>query len=62
MELMNEGSHGNEGQARDRAHPSDGPYWKHVHRHWWFWIGLVAMLAAITIYVLSENLSLLPHL
>jgi hypothetical protein len=61
MELMNEGSHGNEGQARDRVHHGDGPYWKRIHRHWWFWVGLVAMFAAITIYVLSENLALLPH-
>ena len=61
MELMNESSHGNEGQARDRVHHSDGPYWKRIHRQWWFWVGLIAMFAAITIYVLSENLSLLPH-
>ena len=61
MELMNESSHGNEGHARDRVHHRDGPYWKRLHRHWWFWVGLAAMFAAITIYVLSENLSLLPH-
>lgn len=61
MELMNEGSHGNEGQARDRVHHSDGPYWKNVHRHWWFWIGLFLMLLAMAIYVVSDDLAFLPR-
>ena len=61
MEVMNEGTHGNEGPARDRVHHSDGPYWKRVHRHWWFWIGLFLMLLAMTIYVLSDDLAFLPR-
>jgi hypothetical protein len=61
MELRNEGSHGNEGSARDRVHHRDGPYWKHVHRHWWFWIGLFLMLLAMAIYVLSDDLAFLPR-
>lgn len=54
-------NHGNEGPAREVVHPSDGPYWKHVHRHWWFWIGLFLMLLAMTIYVLSDDLAFLPR-
>ena len=61
MEVMNEGTHGNEGQARDRVHHSSGPYWKRVHRQWWFWIGLFLMLLAMAIYVLSDNLAFLPR-
>jgi hypothetical protein len=33
-----------------------------MHRDWRMWVGLVLMLAAITIYVLSEDLAWLPHL
>jgi len=61
MEVMNEGTHGNEGPERGRVHPGDGPYWKHVHRHWWFWIGLFLMLLAMAIYVLSDDLAFLPR-
>jgi hypothetical protein len=62
MEVMNESTHGNEGPERSRVRNSDGPYWKRAHRSWWFWIGLVLMLTAITIYVLSDDLAFLPHL
>ena len=37
------------------------PYWKRAHRDWWFWVGLVLMLTAITIYVMSDDLAFLPH-
>ena len=55
-------NHGNEGSDVVRAHPKPlGPYWKRAHRSPIFWLGLFLMLAAITIYVLSENLAFLPH-
>lgn len=34
---------------------------KRAHRDWRVWVGLFFMLAAITIYVLSEDLAFLPH-
>ncbi|MGD0132821.1 MAG: hypothetical protein ABSE57_12280 [Bryobacteraceae bacterium] len=49
----------NEQAARQGASP---PYWTRMHRDWRMWVGLVLMLAAITIYVLSEDLAWLPHL
>jgi hypothetical protein len=58
---MSTHNHGNEGVAREVIHPSDGPYWRQAHRHWWFWIGLFLMLLAITIYVVSNNLAFLPR-
>ena len=61
MGKRTEGTHGNVGQARDRVHQSSGPYWKRAHRSWWFWIGVVLMLTAITIYVLSDDLAFLPR-
>ena len=37
------------------------PYWKRAHRDWRIRVALVFMLAAITIYILSEDLAFLPH-
>jgi hypothetical protein len=54
-------NHGNEGPAKDRVHDDQGPYWKRAHHDWRFWVGMVVMLAAITIYVLSDDLALLPR-
>jgi hypothetical protein len=45
------------------AQPGVSPaYWRRMHHDWRMWVGLVLMLAAITIYVLSEDLAWLPHL
>jgi len=55
------GHHGNEGPDRDSARHSHGPYWKRAHHNWRFWVGLVLMLAAITIYALSDDWALLPR-
>jgi len=66
MSGINYSHHGNEGPdpgtVHHDGHRAQVPYWKRVHHEWWFWIGLVLMLAAITIYVLSDDLSFLPHL
>lgn len=34
------------------------PYWKRAHRDWRLWVGLFFMFAAITIYVMTVDLSL----
>jgi len=52
---------GNEGLERNRVHHGDGPYWKRAHHDWRFWVGMFFMFAAITIYVMSDDLSLLPR-
>jgi hypothetical protein len=41
----------------DRGHI---PYWKRAHHDWRFWIGLFLMLTAMIIYVMSNDLALLP--
>ena len=43
------------------VHKVEIPYWKRAHQDWRFWVGFVLMIAAITIYVASENLMLLPR-
>ena len=55
-------NHGNEGSAKERVHasyPANYPYWKRAHHDARFWIGLVLMLAAITIYATWDDLLLL---
>jgi hypothetical protein len=47
--------------ARDSVHHAPDPYWKRAHRDWRFWVGFVLMFAAISIYVMSDDLSLLPR-
>jgi hypothetical protein len=37
------------------------PNWKRAHHDWRFWAGLVLMLTAITIYVLSDDLAFVPR-
>jgi len=58
MSETNYGQHGNEGPAPHGVHH---PYWRRAHHDWRFWAGLILMLAAITIYVLSDDLALLPR-
>jgi len=61
---MSEGQHstpGNEGASKDNGRHGPGPYWKRAHHDWRFWVGMVLMLAAITIYVLSDDLAFLPR-
>jgi hypothetical protein len=59
MTESNYGSHGNEGAAPEQTHVR--PYWKRMHRSWPFWVGMVLVTAAITMYVLSDNLALVPR-
>lgn len=55
----NRGQHGNEGPVG--GHEKHPPYWKRIHHSPLFWLALVLMLTAIAIYVMSDDLSFLPH-
>ena len=60
---MNKTTHGHQhhgGQDRGESHPRS-PYWRRVHHHWYFWVGLLLMLVAIVNYVMTEDLSWLPR-
>jgi len=64
MELTNEPEHGHHrhgGPEPDPVHHEDRPYWKRAHRDWRVWIAVVFCMTAITIFVLSDNLALLPR-
>lgn len=38
-------------------HPPHGPYWKRMHHSPFFWVAAVCIMVAMTIYVLTNNLS-----
>jgi predicted anti-sigma-YlaC factor YlaD len=35
------------------------PYWRHAHHDWRFWAALTLMIAAMGIYVFSDNFAFL---
>ena len=43
------------------VHQGHGPYWKRAHRHWGFWVALFLMLAAMIVYVMSNDLTRRPR-
>ena len=59
MSESNYGHPGNEGGEPKPAH--DRPAWRRIHRSWLFWLGMVLVTAAVTIYVMSDNLALIPR-
>ena len=62
MSETNYGHPGNELPERDRVHHDHRPYWKRAHHDWRVWVGLFFMLAAIMIYVMSNDLSFFGQL
>jgi len=61
MNEVKRSSHQHGTPARDSVHHEPDPYWKRAHHDWRVWVGLFFMFAAITIYVLSNNLSFFPR-
>jgi hypothetical protein len=63
--MSHHANHGNEGSPGENAHSTSpklpDAYWKRAHHDWRFWVGFFFMMLAIAIYVLSEDLSLVPH-
>ncbi len=41
-----------------KHHPK--PYWKRAHQDWRMWIGVILMLAAMVVYVASDDFALMP--
>jgi hypothetical protein len=37
------------------------PYWTRAHRDWRVWVGVVLMLAAMMIYLMTNDLAWGPH-
>jgi hypothetical protein len=46
---------------RESVEHGHRPYWRRAHHDWRFWVGLVSMLTAITFFIMTNNLSMLPR-
>jgi hypothetical protein len=58
----NKRSHRHHGELdHDSDHQGKRPYWTRAHRDWKFWVALSLMLAAMVIYVMSDDLAFRPH-
>jgi hypothetical protein len=49
--------HGNAAPVLDHR-----PYWQRAHHDWKFWVGMCLMLGALAIFVMTDNLALVPRL
>ncbi len=47
-------------QQHGGPHPAHRPYWKRMHHSPFFWVAAFFILLAMTIYVVTENLSFRP--
>jgi hypothetical protein len=58
----NKRSHRHHGEHDHNSdYQAQRPYWTRAHRDWKFWVALSLMLAAMVIYVMSEDLAFRPH-
>ena len=57
---MNDPQFQQHGGAHAAEHPPHGPYWKRMHHRPFFWVAAVFILAAMIIYVTTNNLSIGP--
>jgi hypothetical protein len=59
-------------EIKQHHHPDEGPhlpknqgdsipYWKRAHRDWRFWCGVSFIFAALAVYIVSVDLSLVPR-
>ena len=53
--------HPDEGPCPTVNHEYSVPYWRRAHRDRRFWIGVCFIFAAIAVYVMSVDLSLVPR-
>jgi len=61
MKDVNQGNHGHEVPGRSAAHHEHPPYWKHAHRDWRFWVAVFFVFGALIVYVMSDDLALVPR-
>jgi len=45
----------------EKNHHAPQPYWRRMHLHWGFWVGVIGLTIALLVYILSVNLALVPH-
>jgi hypothetical protein len=60
MNEINHNHHHHPEADSDNVQHDRRPYWKHVHHDWRFWVAVLLMLAAMVIYVMSDDLRWRP--
>jgi hypothetical protein len=58
---MNPGNEDHESHYREGIHHAHRPYWKRAHRDWRVWVVLFFLFAALFVYVMSDDLALVPR-
>jgi hypothetical protein len=53
--------HPDEGPHAPAGHDHSMPYWRRAHRDWRMWIAAFFVLAALGIYIVTVDLSLVPR-
>ena len=57
MSKRKHNNHGNEGSNGNRSHHDYRPYWKRAHRDWRLYVVVFLMLAAMIIYMMTNDLA-----
>ena len=58
----NKRSHRHHGEHDHNSdYQAQRPYWRRAQHDWKFWVALFLMLAAMVIYVMSDDLAFRPH-
>jgi hypothetical protein len=52
----------NVSEELERGHHEHRPYWKRAHHDWRFWVAISLMLLAMLIYVMTDDLSIVPRI
>jgi hypothetical protein len=59
---MNDPKHNHpHGDPNGGSNVDGRPYWKRAHRGWPFWVAVALMLAAMIVYVMSDDLAGWPN-
>jgi hypothetical protein len=53
--------HPDTGPHLPSGHDNSIPYWKRAHRDWRMWVAAIFILAALGVYIVTVDLSLVPH-
>ena len=57
---MNDPQFHQHGGAHAAEHPPHGPAWKRMHHSPFFWVAFVFLMAAMIVYVMTNNLAIRP--
>jgi hypothetical protein len=58
MNEIKHSHHGHEIVDGEHIPEEKHPYWRRAHRDWRFWVVMLMFVAAITLYVTTDNLAL----